>query len=303
MSKKHINRRLSFHQMKSMYGRLFILPWVIGFVLFFFIPLLQSIYYSFADVKVGFNGFDTTFVGLTNYKYVWTNSLPFRNNLKESLVEFAYSLPVIVVLSLILAVILNQKFRGRLVARSIFFLPVIIATGVVIQIMNQDILASQLRGGGESNAYLYGSVNFISMLESLGLPQQTVDPIIGYLQGIFNLVWGCGVQIILFLAGLQSVPDYLYEVSEVEGATAWENFWFITLPMISNITILVIIYTVIDLFTNPDNKIMQQGYTMMQKQNYNRSSAILWSFFILVGLIAAVLMTVISRKFQKKWGD
>ena len=293
----------SLEARKGMYGRVFILPWVIGFILFFAVPLLQSIIFSFSKITLSTKGFITKFIGLDNYAYALQSSQDFQTNLKDDVNSFDPSLLIIVVLSLILAVVLNQKFKGRLIARAVFFLPVIIATGVVMQILNQDIIATQLRNNNtDSNNYLYASIDFVKVLMNMGLPDNIVSPVIAYLNQIFNLIWNCGVQIILFLAGLQSIPDQLYEVSKVEGATAWEEFWMITLPMMSNILVLVIIYTMIDLFTNAGNPVMDQAYQLMlNQQNFDQSSAMLWSYFSIVGLFIAAVLFIVNHFFIKRW--
>lgn len=290
---------------KAMYGRMFVFPWVIGFLFFFLVPLGQSIQYSFSKVSKADGRAVVTFVGLDNYRFVWTESLDYRTRLQDSLTSFLPQLAIIVILSLILALILNQKFRGRLAARAVFFLPVIIAAGVVMQILNQDVLATQVRSGVEgANSYMFGAMNFGAILEGLGLPDNVVELLMGYLQDIFHLVWSCGVQIILFIAALQAVPEQLYEVSRVEGATAWENFWFITLPMIGNILVVVIVYTVIDLFTNADNQMMNFIYNLQKVSlNYDVSSAILWSYFLLVGVITAILLFVVNRLLKTQWEE
>lgn len=284
---------------RNRYGYVFITPWIIGFLLFFLIPLGQSIYYSFCKITTGSAGFVFDFVKWDNYRYIFQQDLSYTENLLDAVVAFLYSLPLTVILSLVLAVILNQKFRGRLLARAVFFLPVIIATGVVMDIFNTDVMADQLRDG--TTSYMLGGVNFELILMRLDLPQTLIEPMLAFIQDIFDLVWGCGVQTILFIAGLQSVPAHLYEVSRVEGSTGWEDFWFITLPMLSNILILVIVYTIIDLFTKNDNPVMGQAYEFMRgSQNYDQSSAMLWTYFAVVGAIIAVFMLLL-RLVMRRW--
>ncbi|HIW73327.1 MAG TPA: sugar ABC transporter permease [Firmicutes bacterium] len=285
---------------QNRHGFLFVFPWIIGFVLFFLIPLGQSIYYSFCQVTITEYGMMTDFVGLDNFYYAFRVASNYVDNLKESLINFVYMLPITVVLSLILAVILNQNFHGRLLARAVFFLPVIIAAGVVMDIFNSDVVAEQMREGG--SGYIMNSIDFVEVLRKANLPSNIAQPLITYIEKIFNLIWQCGVQTILFLAGLQSVPVSLYEVSRVEGSSAWEDFWFITLPMLSHILLLVIIYTIIDIFTNADNPVMDQAYSFIQvQQNYDKSSAMLWAYFALVGIVITVLLVLLRRFLLKKW--
>ena len=137
----------------------------------------------------------------------------------------------------------------------------------------------------------------------LSLPTEIGAYFSGLLNDIFNLVWNCGIQIVLFISGMQSIPDSLYEVSKVEGATKWEEFWFITLPMLARTLILVIIFTIVELVTAKDNVVMSQAYTLMRgaATSYGTASAMLWIYFIIVGLFMAILMGVFSQVCLKRW--
>ena len=300
MKKRFKKSALESH--KSRYGRLFVLPWEIGFILFFLLPLIRSIKYSFSKVYFSAEGFITEFNGLTNYIFAWYEQTNFTENLQQSIIDFTWSLPIIIILSLVLALILNQKFRGRMLVRSVFFLPVIIATGVVIQILSQDMIASQLRESGSSaDFYIYNASNFGALLYRLGLPDTLITPIVSYINQIFDLLWNSGVQIILFIAGLQSIPDQLYEVASVEGATPWEKFWFVTFPLLSGVIILNIIFTSIYLLTNSINPVMVQVYEMILRQNYDVTSAMMWIYFIVIGIIIEIILTLFNKLLQRKW--
>lgn len=292
------------------YGRMFILPWEIGFALFFLVPIFQSIWYSFSKagpLDEAANGiltyFRENFVGSKNYHYIWAENPDFMTNLGKSITSFLYSLPIILVLSLVLALFLNQKFRGRLLARAVFFLPVIIATGVVMTIISEDMIASQLRNSGQMDAGIYNTINFSNMLMNMGLPQIITERIASYIASIFDLLWSSGVQTILFLAGLQSIPSYLYEVADVEGASAWEKFWFITMPMMLNVILLNVVYTSIELFVSSTNPAMKQAYEMIMQSNYNASSAIIWSYCAIVGVLIGLLALIFSRIVKKSGND
>ena len=300
---KIISAKNQLEKRQNRFGYVFIAPWIVGFILFFFIPFVQSIWFAFCKVTISENGFETRYIALNNFNYLFNLSETYVNNLKTSVGQFLYSLPLIVILSLILGLILNQKFRGRLLARAIFFLPVIIASGVVMEIFNSDIVAAQMReSGSQVNAFIGESVDFSKILMQLSLPQTMAEPILQSIQSIFDLIWSCGVQTILFIAGLQAIPDSLYEASHLEGATSWEDFWFITLPMLMNVFVLVVVFTIIDIFTNSNNPVMEEAYQlMMVSQNYDRSSAVLWSYFLIVGVFIALVMWIIHRFFLKKW--
>ncbi|MBR5011968.1 MAG: sugar ABC transporter permease, partial [Clostridia bacterium] len=255
MAEKTLNkkRKKGVEQLKSRYGRLFVLPWEIGLVLFFIVPIITSLIYSFSDVVLSSGGITSSWAGLKWYEYIINKDPNYMTALKGAISNFAVQLPIIVALSLILAIILNQKFAGRMMARAIFFLPVIIATGVILDLLtseyiNVSLVTSSAESSGAGN---YGSsmIDFDAILGNLGLPEDITKIIGDYIGSIFNLLWSCGIQIVLFIAGLQTIPDQLYEVSKVEGASKWEEFWYITIPMLGNTILLVMVYTMIDIFT------------------------------------------------------
>ncbi len=286
---------------------MFVLPWEIGILLFFLVPIGQSIWYSFNEVWLDpIEGITTYFVGFDNYKQIFKFDPQFVDNLTSSLTSFTYSLPIIVIVSFIFAVILNQKFKGRVLFRSLYFLPVIIATGVVMTFLTESVGGNQnpiiQLSTDASNAYSSGGIDFQAVLSSLNFPAEITDLMAKYINMIFNLLWDCGVQIVLFIAGLQTIPDALYEVSKVEGATSWEEFWYITLPMVSNTLLLVIVYTVIDLLTKTSDPVMKQAYDIMNKiPDYHTSSAMLWAFFAIIGVITAVVLFLYNRICARRW--
>lgn len=299
--KKH--HGLSLEHRRSMYGRMFVLPWFVGFLLYFLFPLIRSIQFSFSKVQIAPEGFTATFSGLANYYDVWKLDPNFRSNFTKSLSSFIYMVPIVVILSFILAIILNQKFRGRLVARAIFFMPTIIACGVVLTCFNLDASSmSGISSEAGNNGYISGAIDFTEILKSLGLPNVLLDTILPYLEQVSSIIWKCGIQILLFISGLQSIPVSLYEASRVEGATAWEEFWFITFPMMFNVMIVTLIYTVIDNLTSNDNLVMRQAYSLINtNQVYDQSAAMLWSYFPIVGAIVAILLVLIQQTIGRKW--
>ena len=289
-----------FSSKRRMYGRMFILPWEIGFVVFFLIPLIQSLTFVFSKVSVGTSNFETAWTGLENIRYVLFTSEGYMDNLIEALTSFLYSIPLVVALSLIVGVILNQKFKGRIVFRSIFFLPVIVATGVVMQYIQGDSIATAMREGGGAAAAGNG-VDVTAILEGMHLTPEITKFLVGFVNQIFDLFWDCGVQIVLFISGLQSIPEQLYEVCRVEGANKWEEFWYVTFPMLSGTTLLVMIFTAIEIFTDSTNPVMRQGLGLLQQTEYSWSAAMLWVYFALVGAILGVAVLLLQKFVFSKW--
>ena len=301
MTNKH---RSGIESRNSRNGFLFVLPWTIGIILFFIIPLLKSLWFAFASVKIGeTGGLITRFNYFKEFKYLFTEDPKYVDELRSSLISFGYSLPIILILSLVFALILVQNFRGRLVARAIFFLPVIIASGVVITLMNTQAYGQPvaLSVTGEGNNYTNSMMDFNKSLHSFGLSAEIIRVISEYVGRVFALIWSMGVQVILFISGLQTIPKQLYEVSTVEGASKWEEFWFVTVPMLKNIILLVMSYTMVELFLASENPVMIKAYDLMKIQVYDRSSTILWIYFAIIMAIAGIVFAVYNNRCLKKW--
>lgn len=293
-SVKKRRRGLSYRGREARSGWLFISPWLLGFAVFFAYPMGQSLLFSFSKLAIQPNGgYMTRFVGLENYIYAFVTDANFTKVLLETVQEMLFSVPVILIVSLLLAMLLNQKFRFRTAARAIFFLPVIVASGVIMNIIREDIFATAMRTGAES-LNVFQSRGLEMALEKASMPPALITYFTTIVSQIFDLLWKCGVQILLFLAGLQSISGSLYEAAEVEGATGWEKLWHITVPMISPIILLCVVYSVIDSFTDYSNKMMQLIYnTGIVQLRYDYGTAIAWIFslivLVMVGLVAAIM--------------
>ncbi len=284
--------------MKERYGWICVSFWVVGLLIFFVFPILQSIIYMFSDVKLVTGGFETKFVFIDNIKNIFTVDPNFTDNLKDSFIRFLYTFPSVMVLSFILATLLNQKFKGRIFFRALYFLPVIVASGVVYKTI--------LTGQGIDSAQVDDSVrsvmfNVSDLIMSIGLPDSVSKIIEIILDRIMDIVWHSGIQIVLFVAGMQSVPPVLYEASKVEGANKWEEFWMITVPMMTKTMLLVSIFTMVEIVTSTDDAVMTQAYTFMSAQNYGESSAMLWVYFALVAVVMSAICGLYYKLFAKKW--
>ncbi len=282
-------RKLSLSQKNDMVGYGFIAIWLIGAVFFFIIPVITTLIYSLSDVTVTKEGMKTAMVGLENYKTALLVNPDFTRSLWESLVAMVGQVPIIVLFSMVIAVILNQNFKGRGVARVLFFLPVIIASGISIQILTQNGMSTDV--SGEETMFMFKATIFPEEMGSSG--------IIMYLQNlvnqIFNICWKSGIQILLFLSGLQTVPKSYYEVSSLEGATPWEEFWKITFPLLSPFSLLCVIYTIIDTFTDSSNRVMTLIKSAFDGLDYGLSSAMSWVYFIVILVVVLLVQKVIFR--------
>ncbi|MBR2338002.1 MAG: sugar ABC transporter permease [Clostridia bacterium] len=296
------HRRMSLTTRLSWTGFGFVTPFVIGFLFFFLKPLWQSITFIFNKVDVTLEGYQLTFTGWENLEYVLRKDATFSTNLIESVTNLLWQVPVIVVFALFFAIIINQKFRGRVVVRAVFFLPVIIASSLVMDIIRSDAAAgSALAGEVVAGGTVSQSDALQDLLTNSGLSSDFIKAITTVTDSLFDLTWRTGVQMIIFLAGLQSIPTTLYEASAIEGATAWESFWKITLPMLTPIMLLNLVYTIVDNFTDTGNKVMVQVMDNNRLVRYGWTAAMSWIYFL---IIAVVLMVVffIFRMIERNNG-
>lgn len=277
-------------------GRLFCLPLYIGALLFFLVPLGQSLLFCFQSVTPELGSFSTDFIGGANFRYAFRENASFVPNLIEAVMQMLYQVPVILVSSLFFALILNQKFRGRLLARAVFFLPVIVASGVVMQIISQDAVSqSMMEGGMATDSSIFNTGVLEEFLIETGLPQDVVDVFGSIIANLFDLLWRTGIQMLMFLAGLQSISPSLYEASSIEGATAWENFWMVTLPMLAPILLVNTVYTVVDSFTDLSNPVMEQILNHLSSLEYGRASVMGWVFTLVMLVLLGVIFALFRR--------
>ena len=244
---------------------------------------------SFSSVSVDTStGYVLQNIGFDNYKTAFLEDANFTTNLLNSFAKMAWQVPVILVLSLFLALILNQKFHGRVFVRAVFFLPVIFASGIALSMISGDSIASTaLSGGTVSGGEITQSSALKDMLVNAGFNDKIINIATSIANSLFSMVWRSGIQMIIFLAGLQSIPPTLYEASSIEGATSWENFWKITLPMLAPTIMINMVYTIVDTFTDSSNSIMRQITNLMTSQisKLGLASAFAWTYFLFIGLI------------------
>ena len=293
-----LKKNTSMESLKQRYGYSFVFHWVIGLVVFFFGPVLYSIRYAFSDITVTASGFKLDFVGIRNFKESLFENPTYLDQIRDSIGAMFYTLPMVLALSLILAVLLNQKFCGRTVMRIFFFLPVIIESSVILRLMSDSSINASIFNLSTEGT---GIVDYNTVISNLRLPPQLSSFLTFFLSNAVSLTWSCGVQIILFLAGLQSIPESLYEVSKIEGANKWEEFWQITVPMLRHVLSLVIIYTMISKFTASDNKIVSYSIELMRNLNYHTASAMLWFYFVIVLAVIGLVLFLYNRYCLRKW--
>lgn len=297
---------------KSRAGWLFVLPFVIGFVLLYVPMLFQSVQFSFSEINIltnqggGGGGYELEFVGWENYSKALFNDANFVRVLTSSLKQLVLDVPAIVIFSLFMAIVLNQKMVGRAVFRAIFFIPVILTTGLIDQIDQSNAVMTYMNSGGidtGASDALNGGTDIISALDvtsllgNMAVGTELVEYVVDVVNNIFNIVNRSGVQMLIFLAGLQSISPAIYESCTMDGATGWETFWKITFPMISPMILVNTIYTVIDSFTSKSNEVMtyiNRIYEGTTRDARVLSSAMSWIYFLVVLVLIAAVAGIIS---------
>ena len=290
-------RTFTMRQRRSMQGRLFVLPFYFGFLAFFLMPLVQSIYFAFCTVTPEVGRFDTAFVGIRNFHTIFRENPSYTRKLVGSLLEMLYTVPLILVAAFFFALLLNQKFRGRLLARAIFFLPVIVASGAVMQIINGDAFAGNVMSGevGSQIGTSFTSGALENFFAELGMGAELVGYFTSIAQNIYDLLWQTGIQMLIFLSALQTISPSLYEASAMEGATAWENFWMITFPMILPMLFVNVVYSIVDNFTASSNEVMMLVTEQSRSLNLGIATAMGWVYFLLVAAVLGLVTAFFTR--------
>ena len=295
-------------------GVLFALPFMIGLSIFMIKPILSSLAMSMSEVGPiaeggnlqGWNSFE-------NYRYAISTDQKFSkylfstaNDLEGEVWRMLINIIATMVMSFVIAVILNQEFKGRTVCRVIFFLPVILSSGVLPGIESSNEFYNMMTGIGESVEEASGvniSLALRELLSVSGVAGDVFDVIFKMIDAIYDVVMASGIQIIVFLTGLQSISPSLYEAADVEGCSAWEAFWKITFPMVSPLLLVNLIYTIIDFFMKNDNKVMEHIHNIMygantEKQLMGVSAAMSWIYFgvalAMCGLGALIIRGVVK---------
>ncbi len=284
---------------KAIAGYLFISPFIIGFIAFMVVPLFESFRMSFSNVIVGVGngGFVLEFIGLGNYIKAFTVDPDFNRWLTEEMSRMAIQVPTTLIVSFFMAMLLNQSFKGRGLVRAIFFLPVILSSGVLVGLEYNNSLLSGMQTYIEENTQ---SANITAVLEEIlsnsGFGRSFLEVVYNTVNNVYDVVIASGIQIIIFLSGLQTISKSMYEAAVIEGCTAWESFWKITLPMVSSVILVNVIYTVIDFFMKTNSDIMTKiTSTMIARMDYGFSSAMAWIYFAAVILVIAVFSAITSR--------
>lgn len=298
-------KKMKYRTKRKLNGFLYTLPWLIGFVTFFAIPIINTIIYSFSNVGVKESGgMSLSPAGIQNYISLFTEQVTvngskmFTQLFADENMNLLINAPIIVIFSLFLAILANIQFKGRGFVRVIFFLPIVLGLDVIVEMIT-------ITTGGDLTAIRSGGIFSDGMAAHLlltytSLSKDVIFTITGFVDNIFNLVSQAGVQTLIYLAGLQSISPSLYEVAKIEGATTYETFWKVTIPLIANMTIFVVIYTIVEIFLA--SPIAEEVYAFaFQKSKIGVASALSVVYMLNV-LLILFLVLLVSRKAVKSNG-
>ncbi len=298
----------SLDRKKARAGWIFILPFLVGFICVYLPIIIDSIRFSFCEIRIlTGGGYALDFVGLNNYRDALFVDTGFTQTLIGGLRQLCIDIPFIVFFSLFIAIILNQKIFGRAAFRAIFFIPVILTTGLIGQIDANNAMLESMQSGGinmgldegaDTTNQILNVMDVEKLFSGMAVGQGLVEFVVAAVNNIFDIVNRCGVQMLIFLSGLQSISPAIYESCSIDGASGWETFWKVTLPMVSPMILVNTIYTVIDAFTASSNTVMayiSDVYNGANGANGNViSSAMSWMYFLIVILIIAAVAGILS---------
>ncbi len=281
--------KLSMRARHILEGYSFVSLWIIGFFLFMAVPLGRSFYYSLNELKPTREGLQATFVGLNNYREAFTTDVDFFPLLVDTMTNMVTQVPLILIFAMFSAILLNRNAVGRTFFRGVFFLPVIIASGAALR---------KLLEQGAAKLPIFYQFDLYQKLNSI-IPSNILNPLLEYADALTLVMWDSGVQILIFLAGLQTISVSLYEAAKIDGATQWEIFWKITFPMLMPIIFVNLLYSIVNSFTKPDNAVMNHLLNVVFVRNdYAYGSAIGWLYFIFIFFILGFVFLVFRKRME-----
>ena len=294
-------QKMKYKNKRKLNGFFYTLPWILGFIMFFAVPIVNTIIWSFSNVGVKeTGGMELSPNGVMNYislftEQVTTDKQTFLQLFTDENVNLFINAPIIIIFSLFLAILANMNFKGRGFVRVIFFLPIVLGLDVITEMITVttggDLVA--MRGTGIFSQGMAARL----LIRYTSLDTSIILTVTDFVDNIFNLMSQAGVQVLIYLAGLQSISPSLYEVAKIEGATTYETFWKVTLPMIGNISVFVIVYTIVDIFLS--SPIAEEVYAFaFQKSKIGVASALSVVYMLNV-LLILLLILFISRKAVK----
>ncbi|MBO7353526.1 MAG: sugar ABC transporter permease [Lachnospiraceae bacterium] len=272
------------------------MPFILGFLFFMVKPFFQSLYMSFCKVDISAQGVAYTFSGLENYKRAFFIDPEFNQMLTDEIWRMLINSISTIIFSLFVALMLNRKFKGRAFVRAVFFLPVIFSSGIIVGLDANNAVLSSMAQSAEAGTGNSVTAVLEQILTSADIGSGFMDTIFEVVNRVYDIAIASGIQIIIFLSALQTIPQSMYEAAEIEGCTKWESLWKITLPMISSMFLVNWIYTIVDFFTKTDNQIMEKIRIQISTyMAFDFGSALAWIYFAVVMVMIGVSALIITR--------
>ena len=294
---KKTKKLAGLEKRKAISGYIFIAPFVIGFLVFMVKPFIDSLLMSFQNVQLSGNGYTRTFNGLENYNYAFRVDAQYNRLLTEELVRMIIYTLAIIVFSFFISIILNQKFKGRGLVRAVFFLPVILSSGVILGLEDNNQYMDVMKNTVEMTTQnISVSAAVESILKTMDIGGAVFDKVFEVIDNIYDVAIASGMQIIIFLSGLQTISSSMYEAASIDGCTKWESLWKITFPMISSLFLVNWIYTIVDFCMRSDNQVISRIQMIMMNQLlYGPASAMSWIYFGVVIAFVGITSLIISK--------
>ncbi len=295
---KKRKKYVGLEKRKAKAGYAFISPFIIGFALFMVKPLFQSLYMSFCEVELGAGNFNPVFQGLVNYRNAFLVDPEYNRLLTEEISRMMVYSVAIIVFSFFVALILNQEFKGRALVRAIFFLPVILSSGVIVGLESNNQLMANLAATIEQTTENISITQALEeILRTSGVGTRAFETVFEIINNIYDVAISSGIQIIIFLSGLQTISSSMYEAAQIEGCTKWESLWKITFPMISSLFLVNWIYTVVDFSMRSDNAVIEKiQKVMISQMKYGPASAMSWVYFLIILAFIGITSLLISKR-------
>lgn len=275
-----------------LFGYIFISIWVLGFFLFTLYPIIQSFVFSLKDVRISSSGLEIIKdLGWLNYQNAFTY-IYFLEALWRYITNTLITIPAIVVFSIVIGLLLNQKIKFRGIFRTIYFLPVIISSGPVLSKINEE---------GAMSIPALDTNGFIGLLQN-NLPLILADGISSLFSKIVLIMWFTGVPVIIVIAGLQKIDKAIYEAASIDGASMWESFWKITLPSIKPLINIIIVFSIVNIGVFASNEIMAI-IDQRKLTQYGLANAFSWIYFLTTLLLLLIFLGVLNFNldiFKKK---
>lgn len=293
--------RMTLSRKRAISGYLFISPFLIGFLFMFLVAVVMAAVYSFHDMTINADGYFLTPVGFKHYINALTTHTWYIRELAESFKNMAMNVPLILMFSFFCGCLLNQKFRGRSLARVIFFLPVVMAAGIIVKIdnfslVNEAVFHASTQSGTLSDQ-MSATFDISGLLQSFGLSIKVTSFLSGIVSQIYEVITDSGVQIMVILAALQSISPALMEAAQIEGATGWECFWKITFPMLSPYILTNTVYSIVDYFSSYDNGVLEVISSVASSGTMDLSygMAMAMIYFVLAGITVGIVIFLLSK--------